>query len=118
MATRLEARSPRPVHGPAWPVSYGLVTQAGRCVAGPDWVGFQRVAAGLINCWVGLVRTVLAVLHGLHKYVRRIVLLSRIYINKHKHGEESGITSFLEPHPIWTIINGYPSVLIVYMNRH
>jgi len=71
--------SDRPVHGPAWPVSYKLVTQAGRCVAGPDWVGFQRVAAGLINCWVGLVRTVLAVLHGLHKYVRRIVLLSRIY---------------------------------------
>ena len=53
--------SGRPVHGPAWPVSYRLVTQAGRCVAGPDWVGFQRVAAGLINCWVGLVRTVLAV---------------------------------------------------------
>ena len=54
----------RPVHGPAWPVSYRLVTQAGRCVAGPDWVGFQRVAAGLINCWVGLVRMVMAVYTG------------------------------------------------------
>jgi hypothetical protein len=43
----------RPVHGPALPVSCGFVTQAGRYVSGPGWVGSEQVAAGLKFFWVG-----------------------------------------------------------------
>jgi hypothetical protein len=53
-------------YGPALAVSCGFVTQAGRYVAGPGWVGSERVAAGLNNSlgWVGPDGS--NGLHGLH----------------------------------------------------
>ena len=42
-ATRECGAKGHPVHGPALPVSSGFATQASRYVAGPEWVGFQRL---------------------------------------------------------------------------